>query len=73
MTGTDNAEQGGMAGLLAVERRIGIACDAAGHGPSVLFCEQGDRGPEGFHGDLRGWGIEAQFETRSACNASDIR
>jgi hypothetical protein len=43
-----------MAGLLAVERRIGIACDAAGHGPSVLFCEQGDRGTERFHGGLHG-------------------
>jgi glycerol-3-phosphate dehydrogenase len=43
-----------MAGLLAVERRIGIARDAAGHGPSVLFCEQGDRGTERFHGGLHG-------------------
>ena len=47
-------KQRGMLGLLAVERGIGIARDAAGHGLSVLFCEQGDRGAEGFHGGLRG-------------------
>jgi hypothetical protein len=45
-----------MAGLLAVERRIGIASNAAGHSLSVLFCEQGKCSAEGFHGDLRGWG-----------------
>jgi len=43
-----------MPGLLAEERGIGIARDAAGHGLSVLFCEQCDRGAEGFHGGLRG-------------------
>jgi glycerol-3-phosphate dehydrogenase len=50
-------KQRGMAGLLVVERGIGgagVARDAAGHGLSVLFCEQSDRGAEGFHGGLRG-------------------
>jgi hypothetical protein len=58
---------------MTVERRIGIASNAAGHSLSVLFCEQGECSAEGFHADLRGCGIEAQLETRPACHGSDVR
>jgi len=58
MTGTTTRNRGNGRST-GCKRRIGIACDAAGPRPVSVVCDTGYRGPEGFHGDLRGWGIEA--------------